>query len=244
MSTALVQQKEQEILAPLNEQQKLPVQDFEGPSIILATAGSGKTSVVVARTKNMINQGIDPHTILLFTFTRKGAEEIKTRVIAGVGEAGKHVTMGTYHSFCARLLRQYVEKFGVWTKNFSIFDTEDTQKLLNEIIKNIKNDGDIDLKPASTAKTISGWKEKMMSPKDASEKAGDEYEKLVAKVYEEYASRLRSDNAMDFDDLIYYTIRLFEQFPEVKESVNRHWHYVVARFIGRYRSNAVVKNIP
>lgn len=108
----------------------------------------------------------------------------------------------------------------------------------------IKNDNDIDLKPASAAKVISGWKEMMMSPKDASEKADDKYEKFVARVYEEYASRLRSDNAMDFDDLIYYTIRLFEQFPEVKEAVNRRWHYVVARFIGRYRSNAVVKNIP
>jgi DNA helicase-2/ATP-dependent DNA helicase PcrA len=132
-TTALVEQKEQEILAPLNEQQKKPAMDFEGSSIILAGAGSGKTKTIVVRVQNMINHGIDPRNILVFTFTRKGAEEIRSRIIAGIGEEGKHVTMGTYHSFCARLLRQNIGKFEIWDKHFTIFDAEDSQKVLSDI---------------------------------------------------------------------------------------------------------------
>lgn len=227
-ATALIQQKEQEILAPLNEQQKLPVQDFEGASIVLAGAGSGKTKVIVVRVQNMINHGIDPRNILVFTFTRKGADEIRTRIVAGIGEEGKHVTMGTYHSFCARLLRQHIEKFNIWSKHFTIFDAEDSQKLLSDVLKGYKENNDLDVKAPSAAKTISHWKERMMSPKMAAEEAKNNYEKLVAQVYDEYAKRLRANNAMDFDDLIYFTIRLFEQFPEVKASANNRWHYIIA----------------
>lgn len=243
-TTALIEQKEQEILAPLNEQQRLPVQAFDGPMIVLAVAGSGKTATVVARTKNMINHGIDPYSILLFTFTRKGADEIRERIIAGVGEAGKHVTMGTYHSFCARLLRRYIDKFEIWDKHFTIFDSEDSQKLISEVLSDYKEDNDLEVKAPAAAKTISHWKERMWSPVEAEEKAQNSYEKLVAKIYNEYAKRLRENNAMDFDDLIYFTIRLFERFPEVKEAVNKRWKYITARFIGRYHSNVVVKIIP
>jgi len=227
-TTALVEQKEQEILAPLNEQQRLPAQDFKGSMIVLAGAGSGKTATVVARTKNMINHGIDPYSILLFTFTRKGADEIRERIIAGVGEAGKHVTMGTYHSFCARLLRRHIEKFEIWNKHFTIFDSEDSQKLISEVLSDYKEDNDLEVKAPAAAKTISRWKERMWSPVEAEEKAQNSYEKLVAKIYNEYAKRLRENNAMDFDDLIYFTIRLFERFPEVKAAVNKRWKYITA----------------
>ena len=227
-ATSLILQREQEILAPLNEQQKKPAMDFEGSSIILAGAGSGKTKTIVVRVQNMINHGIDPRNILVFTFTRKGAEEIRSRIIAGIGEEGKHVTMGTYHSFCARLLRQNIGKFEIWDKHFTIFDAEDSQKILSDILKGLKENNDLGVKASSAGKTISRWKERMMSPKDAAENAQNSYEKLVSQVYDEYAKQLRANNAMDFDDLIYFTIRLFERFPEVKSSANRHWHYIIA----------------
>jgi DNA helicase-2/ATP-dependent DNA helicase PcrA len=229
INDAIIAKKEKEILAPLNEQQRKPVTDFYGPSIIVAGAGSGKTSVVVARTQNMINHGIDPRNILLFTFTRKGAEEIRSRVEAGIGEKAKEVTMSTYHGFCCRLLRRYVETMGPWTRNFTIYDTEDCLNLIKPIVKNLR---EYDIDADAVLHTISSWKGKMMSPTDAAAKArGNDYYTACAKVYRQYAENMRASNAMDFDDLIYNTIRLLEGYPEIKAAVNKRYRYITAKMI-------------
>lgn len=222
-----IDEVEQEILAPLNEQQRKPVVDFDGPQIILAGAGAGKTKTIVAKAQNMLNHGVKPERVLIFTFTRKGADEIRSRIVAGIGDKGTHIVMGTYHSFCGRLLRRYVENLGSWTRNFSIYDADDSKELLSKIIKDIK-DPDNTIRPAQAAHTISHWKERMMSPQDAAQEADSAYYRFIADVYKKYAEALRASNAMDFDDLIYYTIRLFEQFPEIRERVSSRYDYVIA----------------
>lgn len=222
-----IEKTERKILEPLNEQQRLPVLDYEGPQIVLAGAGAGKTATIVARTKNMINHGVDPHRILLFTFTRKGADEIKSRVVSGVGEKGLAVTMGTYHSFCGRLLRRYVERFKIWTRNFTIYDSDDSADVLKKIMKKI-DDADNTINVHVVSSCISRWKERMMSPIDAASQTKNSRDRFIAKVYKSYAETLKASNAMDFDDLIYYTIRLFEQHPDIRERVSSNYDYVIA----------------
>jgi len=219
----------EKILEKLNEQQRLPVIDYEGASIILAGAGSGKTATIVARTAYMIEDGIPASQILLFTFTRKGANEIKDRVMANIGAKAKGVTVGTYHSFCCRLLRKHIESLnGPWTRKFSIFDADDCEALIKEIVK---DDDRIDMKPGAILSIISGWKEKMMTPQEALTEAqglDDEMGAAVADIYKIYAAKLRELNAVDFDDLIFLTIKLFEQCPDIKKKINNRYHYITA----------------
>lgn len=219
----------EKILEKLNEQQRLPVIDYEGASIILAGAGSGKTATIVARTAYMIEDGIPASQILLFTFTRKGANEIKDRVMANIGAKAKGVTVGTYHSFCCRLLRKHIESLnGPWTRKFSIFDADDCEALIKEIVK---DDDRIDMKPGAILSAISGWKEKMMTPQEALTEAqglDDETGAAVADIYKIYAAKLRELNAVDFDDLIFLTIKLFEQCPDIKKKINNRYHYITA----------------
>lgn len=217
----------EKILEKLNEQQRLPVIDYEGASIILAGAGSGKTATIVARTAYMIEDGIPASQILLFTFTRKGANEIKDRVMANIGAKAKGVTVGTYHSFCCRLLRKHIESLnGPWTRKFSIFDADDCEALIKEIVK---DDDRIDMKPGAILSAISGWKEKMMTPQEAlTEAQGLDDETGAADIYKIYAAKLRELNAVDFDDLIFLTIKLFEQCPDIKKKINNRYHYITA----------------
>lgn len=220
--------RKEEILNELNEQQRLPVVDYEGASIVIAGAGSGKTRVIVARTAYMIEDGVDPNSILLFTFTKKAANEIKDRVIHQIGEKGKKVTVGTYHSFCVRLLRKYVEALDIWDRNFSIYDAEDSEKILKDILKDM-GDTAKGITPASVSSQISRWKEQMMSIPEAETDAKDDSNKgIVAQIYRTYTQKMRSQNSMDFDDLIYVTIRLFEKFPKIKEKINKKYKYITA----------------
>lgn len=210
----------QQILEGLNDQQKKPVIDYHGASAIIACPGAGKTHSLVARTAYMIEDGVPASSILLFTFTRKGAQEIKERVESYIGSKASAVTVGTYHSFCMRILRKYCDYLG-WSKNFSIYDDEDKNSLLKEIIGK-------DIKPAEVNHAISKYKDRMISPAAAMAEAETQYERNIARFYEQYMQRMKERNAFDFDDLIYYTIRLFEKYPEVQEQVNCRYHYIVA----------------
>ena len=218
-----------EILRSLNEQQRLPVIDYHGPSIVIAAAGSGKTHMLVSRASYMIEDGIDPRNILLFTFTKKAAEEIRERIIRYIGERGRKITVGTYHSFCARFLRRHIDVLGVWQKNFSIYDAEDAEKALKTAIKAV---GEEEKAPtAYFEKKIAGWKERMKSPADAEKEAAGEDDTLsvaAARVYHQYAEMLRTQNALDFDDLIYITIRIFERFPSILEETNKRYQFICA----------------
>lgn len=220
----------QRILEGLNEQQKLPVRDYCGASMIIAGAGSGKTKVIVSRTAYMIEDGVDPRSILLFTFTRKGAEEIRDRVRSFIGSPAADVTVGTYHSFCMRLLKKHIEELSMgWTRSFSIYDEDDKKKLLESITKAQKGEASM-LDQAETAKAISSWKERMMPPSTALSMSDpdDTEEQYEAEIYREYMRVLQRNNALDFDDLIYMAIRLLEKVSWVREALNRRYKYIVA----------------
>ena len=172
----------------------------------------------------MIEDGVDPSSILLFTFTRKGANEIQERISTYIGDAAKLVTVGTYHSFCLRLLRKYAEYVGR-KPNFSIYDTDDQ----TEVIANIgKEMGLEDFKASLVKIVISKYKDEMISPEQAMQTAQSPYHKKLAEVYAQYCNKMKLLNAFDFDDLIYYAVRLLENYPEIHKSVNKRYQYIVA----------------
>ena len=209
------------ILSKLNEEQKLPVVDYLGPQFLVAGPGSGKTHTLVARTQYMLLDGINPSNILLFTFTNKAAKEIKERISNAVGaEAAALITTGTYHSFCCRLLRQYGEHLG-YKKGFSIFDMDDSKKVIKKVLKGT------DIDPSMLISYMSKQKRKLISPKKSIENSVGIKDDL-AKYYGEYQSSLLNQNAMDFDDLIYNAIRLLSDFPEVLAVVNNRYRYISA----------------
>jgi DNA helicase-2/ATP-dependent DNA helicase PcrA len=207
----------QSILDELNEEQRKPVKDYLGPQFIVAGPGAGKTKTIVSRTQYMILDGLNPSNFLLFTFTNKAAKEIKSRIANAIGdELAAEITMGTYHSFCCKLLRKYVsEEVLGFDRYFSIFDSDDSMKA----IKKIKSD-DIDEK--KLADYISKKKHKMISPQKALEDRDDQ----LAFYYSKYQDELWKQNAMDFDDLIYNCIRMLELFPEIKLRVNNKYRYI------------------
>lgn len=221
-----MQSEKTRILSELNEQQKKPVLNYKGASIVIAGPGSGKTFCVVSRMAYMIEDGVDPKSILLFTFTKKGANEIKERVMKYMGTRAKNITVGTYHSFCGRLLRKYVHVLKIWKSNFSIYDADDS---LSVIAKIIKEDDELskNIKPESASNRISKWKDDLMSPQDAISTAKESYDKLCAKIYDVYSRELRAQNAMDFDDLIFYTVKILEGYPDIKERVNKRYQFLI-----------------
>lgn len=207
------------ILDALNDNQKKPVKNYEGASVVVAGPGSGKTHVMVSRAAYMIEDGVDPKSMLLFTFTNKAAKELKERVQNRIGKAAKGITVGTYHSFCSRILRAYCKNLG-WNDKFTIYDTDDVKKVLGNIVPD-------HIKVEKVISSISKYKDSMVSPKMAIEQAADDYERQIANIYGCYMAALKSMNAFDFDDLIYYTIRLFENFPEVQKNINHRYKYIM-----------------
>lgn len=211
----------QEILDRLNEEQQKPVIDYLGPQFLVAGPGSGKTYTLVSRTQYMIMDGINPSNILLFTFTNKAAKEIKERISNAVGESvAAQITMGTYHSFCCRVLRNHATNLG-YKKGFSIYDSDDSKKIIKKIVKG----SDIDHN--SLMSYMSNQKRKLLSPQKSMEdatNANDNYSRF----YGEYQDQLFNQNAMDFDDLIYNTIRLLKSFPEILAQINNKYQYISA----------------
>ena len=217
-----------EILDGLNDDQKKPVLDFSGPSFIMAGPGSGKTKTIVSRTAYMINKGVPPENIILFTFTNKAAKEIKSR-IADTVEDGNKITIGTYHSICVRILRRYSEYIG-FNKNFSIFDTSDSSNVLKKICK----ESNIEERRASSY--ISDCKKKLIRPEQALRSA-ESFDNKLAAVYRDYQNELRLQGAMDFDDLIINTIALLENNPDVLKIINNTYKYIMAEFVGVHFGN-------
>lgn len=211
----------QDILNKLNEEQQKPVIDYLGPQFLVAGPGSGKTYTLVSRTQYMLLDGINPANMLLFTFTNKAAREIKERIARAVGnETASKITMGTYHSFCCRLLRKYAENLG-YKKGFSIFDADDSKKTIKKILKGT----DVDVN--TMISFISSQKRKMISPQMSMENDTNGQEGY-SRYYSTYQDQLFSQNAMDFDDLIYNSIRLLRSFPQVLAEVNEKYQYISA----------------
>lgn len=209
----------EQILSQLNEQQRAAAVHYQGACAINAGPGSGKTKTLISRAAFMIEDGVSPYNILLFTFTRKAAGEIRDRVHSQIGEKAEGITIGTYHSFCMRLLRRYADRIG-WTKNFSIYDEDDKKGILKPLAKS----EDVDAR--LVAGSISRFKQCLLTPVAAMQVAETAYERKAAKIYESYMQQLKAANAFDFDDLIYFSIRLLEDHPDVKNEVNRRYKYV------------------
>ncbi len=212
-------------LDSLNPQQRLAAETLEGPVLILAGAGSGKTRALTYRIANLIDHGVQPWHILAITFTNKAAKEMRERVSALVGESGEEVWVSTFHSMCARILRRDIEKLG-YTRSFTIYDDDDQSAVIKECLKQLNID-DKQLPPKEIKSRISGAKDKLLSPDEwfaQSEK--DFRSQMFHDVYSEYERKLRSSNALDFDDLLVRTLELFADHPPVLESYRNRFTYV------------------
>jgi DNA helicase II / ATP-dependent DNA helicase PcrA len=215
----------EKLLANLNEQQQAAVKTTEGPLLIMAGAGSGKTRVLTHRIAYlMAEKRVAPWNILAITFTNKAAREMKERVQALLGGAAEEIWISTFHSMCVRILRRDIDRIGI-DRNFSILDTTDQLSVLKNILKE-KNIDPKKFDPRAILGTISNAKNELLTPEKFAKKAGSYYEKIVSDVYEEYQKRLLRNHALDFDDLIMTTIQLFERVPEVLEHYQYKFQYI------------------
>ncbi|MCU6708373.1 DNA helicase PcrA [Paenibacillus sp. J5C_2022] len=209
----------------LNPPQRDAVVATDGPLLIMAGAGSGKTRVLTHRIAYLIEKKrVAPWSILAITFTNKAAREMQERVGALVGPSGRDIWVSTFHSMCVRILRKDIDRIG-YSSNFSILDSSDTLSVIRNCMKEINVDTK-KVEPKAVQATISGAKNELVTPQRYEEKAGDYFESIVAKVYTMYQKRLKSNNSLDFDDLIMLTIRLFQDVPEVLEFYQNKFRFI------------------
>lgn len=215
-----------EIEKYLNPQQVKAVKNIDGPLLVIAGAGSGKTRVLTYRIAYLVNQkNVDPFSILAITFTNKAAREMKKRVVELVGRVGEHMWVSTFHSFCARFLRSEIHNLGM-SRNYVIYDGDDSVKLISRIAKEM----DIDIKkitPRAIKSVISDAKNHLIDFETYDRKASDYFEKIAAKVYSTYQERLLKANALDFDDLLVFTVDILNLFPEVRKRYQDKFKYLL-----------------
>ena len=219
--------EELDILEGLNDEQKEAVLAVEGPCLVIAGAGSGKTKVLTHKIAYLMhNVGVKPWNILAITFTNKAANEMKERVEKLVGEVAKDMWIGTFHSICVRILRRYIDRIG-FTSSFVIFDTSDQRTIVKQCIKQLELDDKI-FTDRSVLSEISNAKNEMLEPADYALKANGEYRKeTIAEVYKMYQKKLKDNNAVDFDDIINYTIKILSENPDVLEYYSNKFEYVL-----------------
>lgn len=214
-------------LEELNDVQRQAVEHTEGPVLIIAGAGSGKTRVLTYRIAYLLATGrAYPEQILALTFTNKAAREMQRRIEELVGPRAQHIWMGTFHALFARILRQEIDHLGLWNRQFTIYDTEDQERLLLGVIKEKQLDPKL-ISPRSVRHRISFWKNQLLSPEEARRLAANVLEAHAAELYVLYQKRLARANALDFDDLLLLPIRLFEQFPEVLARYQQRFRYIL-----------------
>ncbi len=189
-----------DILKDLNKAQIKAVEQIEGPCMIVAGAGSGKTRVLTYKIAYLIDSGISPFEILALTFTNKAANEMKQRIFSLVGPNAGNIWMGTFHSIFARILRWEAQYIG-FDRNFSIYDDDDSKKLTESILKSLKI-GPENAKAEAVLGMIRALKTKLVLQEDFQSMAGNPFEKIVSTVYTEYQKSLFKNNSMDFDDLL------------------------------------------
>ncbi len=215
------------ILDKLNEQQKKAVLTTEGPLLILAGAGSGKTRVLTHRTAYLIEEkGISPYNILAITFTNKAAGEMRERIDKMVGYGSESIWVSTFHSACVRILRRYIDRLGYDT-NFTIYDADDQKTLMKDICRHLEINTKI-YKEKMFLNVISSAKDELIDPVEfATRAAGDYTKRKQADVYQEYQRQLRQNNALDFDDLLFKTVELFQLDKEVLASYQERFRYIM-----------------
>lgn len=214
------------IFDTLNDRQCEAVKHTEGPLLITAGAGSGKTKVLTCRIAHLLELGVAPYRILAITFTNKAAKEMKERVTNLVGAQADSIWLSTFHSFCAKLLRFEVDGFHGYTRNFTIYDSSDQLVLVKDCLKKLNLD-DKQFMPRSVLGTISSAKNVLMDAKAFAAKASDFYEQKVADVYALYQEKLRENNAVDFDDLLFLAVRLLQEKEEVREKYQSRFQYIL-----------------
>lgn len=211
----------------LNSRQQEAVYHTEGPLLVLAGAGSGKTRVLTHRIAYLISdRGVNPWNILAITFTNKAAQEMRERVDKIVGFGSESVWVSTFHSTCVRILRRHIDRIG-YDNNFTIYDADDQKTLMKDICKRMNIDSKV-YKERSLLAGISHAKDELISPDEMEMNAGGDYKrKKVAEVYREYQASLRKNNALDFDDLIVKTVELFQSCTEVLEYYQERFRYIM-----------------
>ena len=219
---------EQFFFKNLNPEQKKAVDCIDGPLLVMAGAGSGKTRVLTYRIANLIAKGISPWSILAITFTNKAANEMKTRAEKLIGEPAKNVVLSTFHSFCARLLRREIKITNQFTGNFAIYDASDSRSTVKQCVKEL----DLGEKIFDGVHSkISELKNNLITPEKFREKlsyrGGGTYEAHLAMIYELYQKKLQINNALDFDDLIFKTVQLFRDYPDILDKYQERFKYIL-----------------
>lgn len=210
----------------LNPQQAEAVINTEGPMLIMAGAGSGKTKVLTCRVANLLQKGVRPYRILAITFTNKAAAEMRERVNNMSGPAAKDVWLFTFHAFCVRFLRMEIDKLPGYGGNFAIYDTADSQNLIKQILKEMNLD-DKRFQPSGILSRISNAKNALQDAAAFARQAGDFYEQKVADIYSRYEQKLQLNNALDFDDLLMLSIKLLQENKEVREKYQDRFDYLL-----------------
>ena len=214
------------LLTGLNKEQQQAVQHTEGPLLILAGAGSGKTKVLTVRIAHLLAQGVNPYEILAITFTNKAAKEMKSRVEGLVGDVANCIWLSTFHSFCAKFLRFEIDSFLGYNSNFTIYDTSDSQAVIKAALKSLNLDDKYYPVGAMIA-AISDAKNQLLFASDFRKQARDFYQQKVADVYEYYERELRKNNALDFDDLLLVAVKLLQSNAAVLDKYSHRFRYVM-----------------
>lgn len=223
----MVQSELKKQFSHMNNMQQQAVFCTEGPLLILAGAGSGKTTVLVNRIAYILQSELcKPWQILAITFTNKAAGELKERICNAVPEGGSDIWAATFHSTCARILRRYGDRIG-FTSHFTVYGTDDQKKLVKDILKQLNYDEKM-LPVKRVLNEISKAKDEMLTPQEMLKRAGyDNLKQSVAKVYEIYQSRLKTADAMDFDDMLCKTVELFQKCPDILEFYQNQFKYIM-----------------
>ena len=211
-------------LEGLNEEQLDAVKTTDGPLLVLAGAGSGKTKVLTTRIAYLIESGVEPYNILAITFTNKAAKEMKERVFKLVGEV-KDIQISTFHSFGLYIIKRHYNLLG-YERNFTILDGDDSLVLVKNIVKEMGLNTD-DYNPKAIRNKISGAKNELVYPEEYEKYAGTDFEEIVCKVYKKYEERLKNNNSVDFDDLLILPIKLFSVYKDILKMYQERFKYIL-----------------
>ena len=215
-----------DLMQGLNEPQQRAVACLQGPLLIVAGAGSGKTRVLTFRIANLLEHGVPPYRILAITFTNKAAREMRERVDALIGDAAQDVWLSTFHSFCARFLRMELEHYGRYAKNFVIYDAAESKGLIRECLKELNID-EKHTAPGAVQAHISDAKNRLLDVAAFTAQATDFFAEQVAKIYALYQSKLQENNALDFDDLLMLTVELLTKNEELRTKYQKKFQYIL-----------------
>ena len=210
----------------LNDKQKEAVLKCDGPLLVLAGAGSGKTRVLTTKIAYLIKEkGINPYNILAITFTNKAAKEMKDRTISLIGDSLRDLQISTFHSFGLRIVRDNCDRLG-YERNFVIMDSDDSLTVVKKILKDMDKDPKI-YNPKAIRNKISSCKNEFITPDDYEKYTASDYEKIVCDVYRKYEQKLLKNNSVDFDDLLILPIKLFKKYPSVLENYQERFKYIL-----------------